>query len=325
MTLQLTTETAGQVSGWHAGPYSSTGVWYMRKWWSLACGGGIIGLFDVAAFPKLTAQTDLMSQLPVECAAALLLYDGEQKEAGEGDVSVLLPFPHRRLWQTDTRHSRLWCESFTTGRGSPTCEVSETPPHIKKDEMERRRRRLRFTWACWSVPTQSGPSARIRPHKNVPSETKQTDKCVLTVWTQAFKTTVTFKHSQTLTGNVCRTTPGGMVCVCVCVRIQLTMFPCSSTELLPKTERNTKVDQLCGNRCLHYYFSLSVLDSWGLKERARYRTFMVPIKMSPLDRISNTEALTAVNVSTRKRTDLFSDLNFHHRSFSRLTDQLFVL
>ena len=97
MTLQLTTETAGQVSGWHAGPYSSTGVWYMRKWWSLACGGGIIGLFDVAAFPKLTAQTDLMSQLPVECAAALLLYDGEQKEAGEGDVSVLLPFPHRRL------------------------------------------------------------------------------------------------------------------------------------------------------------------------------------------------------------------------------------
>lgn len=79
----------------------------MRKWWSLACGGGIIGLFDVPDFPKLTAQTDLMSQLPVECAAALLLYHNEQKEAGEGDVSVLLPFPHRRLRQTDTRHSRL--------------------------------------------------------------------------------------------------------------------------------------------------------------------------------------------------------------------------
>lgn len=155
-----------------------------------------------------------MCQLPVECAAALLLYHNEQKEAGEGDVSVLLPFPRRRLRQTDTRHGRLWCVSFTTGRGSPTCEVSETPPHIKRDEMGRRRAAEIHVSAPKCADTNR-PISSAR-HVNVPSETEQTDKCVLTVWTQALKPPSP-SNSQTLTGNVCRTTPGGMVCVCVCV------------------------------------------------------------------------------------------------------------
>lgn len=143
--------------------------------------------------------------------------------------------------------------------------MSETPPHIKRDEMGRRRAAEIHVSAPKCADTNR-PISSAR-HVNVPSETEQTDKCVLTVWTQALKPPSP-SNSQTLTGNVCRTTPGGMVCVCVCVSIQLTMFPCSSTELLPETERNTKVDQLCGNRHLHY-FSLSlssVLNFYGTNQ-----------------------------------------------------------
>lgn len=174
------------------------------------CGRGIIGLFDAIDGTSL--------QLPVECAAWSLYsfrVSQKTKEETEGDISVLTSFPilvvktgkaavcsHLHFYQADTRHSKPWSVPFTAGRGSRTCEANPTPGHASKGGKWKEIHSWVPKWAEWCTAT----------HR---------DQCQpeLFVWKQ---------KSSYSTGKHC----------CVCVIIKLTTFPCSSTELVPKMERN---------------------------------------------------------------------------------------
>lgn len=107
---------------------SVTGTWEEWKWWSLMCGCGISGLFDV----PLTYLSSVPPYHITPCVTAWPWTKGET----EGERSVLFSFPYwnalpvhinTSVTRTHVTASREVCplqHRYTTGRGSPTCDMN---------------------------------------------------------------------------------------------------------------------------------------------------------------------------------------------------------
>lgn len=182
----------------------------MRKWWSLACGGGIIGLFDVLTHSS--DGPDVSATCRVCCGSLTV---SQWTKGGRRRWRKCAPSFPTQTPPTDGHTSRppVMCVLYNRKRISYLWGERNATTHQKGWNGKKKAAEIHVSAPKCADTNRPISSAR---HVNVPSETEQTDKCVLTVWTQALKPPSP-SNSQTLTGNVCRTTPGEMVCVCLCV------------------------------------------------------------------------------------------------------------